>query len=158
MINADSTLPDWIYNKTKEFYADPIIVEKVIRALILLESLKVNNLDFIFKGGTALMLMIQKPRRFSIDIDIIVKDKSQEIIAILDKVVDSTDFTGWAEHERNTKSAIEKAHYKFFYTPVTEQDGDVNNILLDIVLKIIHTYQHRRQRFHISYYWKKENP
>jgi len=135
MIKADSILPAWIYSKTEEFNADPIIVEKVIRALILLEALRVNNLDFIFKGGTALILMIQEPRRFSIDIDIIVEDKDQNIGAILDKIVESTDFIEWKEHKRKAKSLIEKAHYKLFYNPVTKQDGDVNNILLDIVFE-----------------------
>ena len=78
MILDKSIHPDWIYSKTSEFHADPIIVEKVIRALILLESLQISKLDFIFKGGTSLMLMIQEPRRFSIDIDIIVEHKKLE--------------------------------------------------------------------------------
>lgn len=135
MIKADSILPVWIYSKTKEFNADPIIVEKVIRALMLLEALRANNLNFIFKGGTALMLMIQEPRRFSIDIDIIIEDKDQNIGAVLDKIVESTDFIKWEEHKRKAKSSIEKAHYKLFYNPLTKQDGDINNILLDIVFE-----------------------
>jgi hypothetical protein len=36
--------------------ADKILVEKTIRALTLLEGLAKSNLNFIFKGGTALML------------------------------------------------------------------------------------------------------
>jgi len=135
MIRAESISPNWIYSKTEEFSADPIIVEKVIRALMLLEALKANNLDFIFKGGTALMLMIQEPRRFSIDIDIIVENKDQNIGTILDNIINSTDFIGWEEHKRKAKSSIEKAHYKLFYNPVAKQDGDVNNILLDIVFE-----------------------
>ena len=133
MIKPDSITPEWVYSKTAEFHADPIIVEKVIRALMLSEALKVNKLDFIFKGGTALMLMIQEPRRFSIDIDIIVENKDQNIGSVLDKIVESTHFIGWEEHKRKASSSIEKAHYKLFYNPVTKQDGDVNNILLDIV-------------------------
>ena len=133
MILDKSIQPDWIYSKTSEFHADPIIVEKVVRALILLESLQISKLDFIFKGGTSLMLMIQEPRRFSIDIDIIVENKAQKIGEILDKVVASTDFIGWEEHKRKAKSTIEKAHFKLFYNPVSAQEGDVNNILLDVV-------------------------
>ena len=136
MIKPDSITPEWVYSKTAEFHADPIIVEKVIRALMLLEALKVNKLDFIFKGGTALMLMIQEPRRFSIDIDIIVENKDQNIGSVLDKIVESTHFIGWEEHKRKASSSIEKAHYKLFYNPVTKQDGDVNNILLDIVFEV----------------------
>lgn len=135
MILDKSIQPDWIYSMTSEFHADPIIVEKVIRALILLESLQASGLDFIFKGGTSLMLMIQEPRRFSIDIDIIIENKSQNIGEILDKVVSSTDFIKWEEHKRKAKSSIEKAHFKLFYNPVSEQEGDVNNILLDVVFE-----------------------
>ncbi|MEE9361628.1 MAG: nucleotidyl transferase AbiEii/AbiGii toxin family protein [Cellulophaga sp.] len=135
MILSESIHPDWVYSKTSEFHADPIIVEKVIRALIMLEALKVNNLDFIFKGGTALMLMIQEPRRFSIDIDIIIENKEQNIETILDEVIASTNFIRWEEHKRKANSAIKKTHFKLFYNPVTKQGGDINNILLDIVFE-----------------------
>lgn len=135
MILADSLHIDWINSKREEFHADPIIIEKVIRALILLEALKVSKLDFIFKGGTSLMLMIQEPRRFSIDIDIIIENKEQSLESILDKVVSSTDFIKWEEQKRNTKSSIEKRHFKLIYTPISKQDGDTNNILLDIVFE-----------------------
>ncbi len=135
MILKESLHPDWIYSKREEFHADPIIVEKVIRALILLEALQIAKLDFIFKGGTSLMLMIQEPRRFSIDIDIIIEDKSQSLEKILDKVVAATDFIKWEEHARKTKSKIEKKHFKLFYKPVTQQEGDTNNILLDVVFE-----------------------
>jgi len=133
MISIESLNPEWIKVKRAEFKADPIIIEKVIRALILLESLKSSNLNFIFKGGTALMLMIQEPRRFSIDIDIIIEDKEQNIDKVLDEVVVNTGFTKWEEHKRKSKSDIEKQHFKLHYTPISSQEGSTNNILLDIV-------------------------
>ena len=133
MISVESLHPDWINSKRAEFHADPIIIEKVIRALILLENLKTSKLDFIFKGGTSLMLMIQEPRRFSIDIDIIIENKDQSIEDVLDKVVSATDFIKWEEHKRKVKSTIEKRHFKLFYSTISEQAGDTNNILLDIV-------------------------
>jgi hypothetical protein len=135
MIEESSCNANWIDAKAKEFRSDPIIVEKVIRALILLESIQKLNLKFIFKGGTALMLMVPEPRRFSIDIDIIIEDKKQDIELILDEVVKSTSFTHWKEHRRVAKSTIKKVHYKLFYKPETKQSGDENNILLDIVFE-----------------------
>lgn len=135
MILPESLHLDWINSNRKKFHADPIIIEKVIRALVLLEALQSVNLSFIFKGGTSLMLMIQEPRRFSIDIDIIIENKEQDIEAVLEKVVVSTDFIKWEEKIRKPKSSIEKRHFKLFYTPQTKQDGDVNNILLDIVFE-----------------------
>jgi len=135
MISVKSLHPDWINSKREEFHADPIIIEKVIRALILLETLKTSKLDFIFKGGTSLMLMIQEPRRFSIDIDIIIENKDQSIETVLDKVVSTTDFIKWEEQKRKAKSTIEKRHFKLFYSTISQQAGDTNNILLDIVFE-----------------------
>jgi hypothetical protein len=136
MISKESLSLEWIESRVNEFKgSDPIIVEKVIRALVLLESLKSNGLQFIFKGGTALMLMVQEPRRFSIDIDIIVEDKDQDIEAILNTVVENTDFTGWEQQERQNKSKIDKRHYELQYKPQATMQGDTNYILLDIVFE-----------------------
>jgi len=35
------------------------LVEKLVRALKLLEGLVEENLDFVFKGGTSLMLLLE---------------------------------------------------------------------------------------------------
>ena len=48
ILQENSLHPDWIHSKKEEFHADPIIIEKVVRALILLEALKVSELEFIF--------------------------------------------------------------------------------------------------------------
>lgn len=45
------------------------LLEKMIRALMLLEGLSKSGLTFIFKGGTALMLLLDSAKRLSIDID-----------------------------------------------------------------------------------------
>lgn len=57
MINQQKISIEWINKISKENHnADKILVEKVIRALLLLEGLVKQELPFIFKGGTALML------------------------------------------------------------------------------------------------------
>ena len=53
---------------------DKILLEKVTRAMLLLEALSQSRFEFVFKGGTAVMLLLRQPRRFSIDIDIIASD------------------------------------------------------------------------------------
>lgn len=133
MILPESLLIEWIDSKTSEFKGDPIIIEKVIRALVLLEALKSNNLDFIFKGGTSLMLMIQEPRRFSIDIDIFIENEETDVEAVLEKVIESTDFVKWEEQKRNSATTIEKKHFKVYYVPQVKMKGDLNYILLDVV-------------------------
>ena len=56
MIKNECTTKPWIEQVSKTQKADKILVEKVIRALILLEGLAESGLNFVFKGGTALML------------------------------------------------------------------------------------------------------
>ena len=38
----------------------------------LLEALARTELPFVFKGGTSLMLLLDSPKRLSVDIDIVV--------------------------------------------------------------------------------------
>jgi predicted nucleotidyltransferase component of viral defense system len=76
MISKKTLTTEWfdlVSNRNNK--ADKILIEKVIRALLLLEGLAESKFSFVFKGGTALMLMFGSTRRLSIDIDIIVPEK-----------------------------------------------------------------------------------
>jgi predicted nucleotidyltransferase component of viral defense system len=81
------------------------------------------------------MLMMQEPRRFSIDIDIIIENKKQDIESILENIIANSNFVNWEEQKRITTSRIEKKHYKFFYKPKMIMKGELNYILLDIVFE-----------------------
>ena len=133
MIHTDSLTEEWIKNAARKHKADSILVEKVIRALYLLELLQKSGLDFIFKGGTALMLMLPEPKRFSIDIDIIVSEKPEKIEEAFDDVIENSDFLEYKENKREIKSNIDKAHYKFYYKPATNTRAEKEYILLDIL-------------------------
>ena len=90
MIDKNSYTKEWIVEmQTKMKKSDPAIIERVIRAFSLLEQLKCCNLNFIFKGGTALILLLQEPHRFSIDIDIICRDKHASLKRVFDKIIDT---------------------------------------------------------------------
>ena len=59
MIKKECTSKDWIEAVSKKKRnADKILVEKVVRALMLLEGLATSDLEFVFKDGTALMLLL----------------------------------------------------------------------------------------------------
>ena len=90
MINNETHTIDWILNLKSKLgkHIDPKLIEKVIWALTLLEQLKIKGVNFTFKGGTALLLATEKPKRFSIDIYIITEHSEKEIIAVLQKIVD----------------------------------------------------------------------
>jgi hypothetical protein len=69
MIDKESLSAEWLEGKRKRYKKDPGIIEGMIHALYLLDQLKLTGLDFIFKGGTSLVLLMEKPLRFSVDIN-----------------------------------------------------------------------------------------
>lgn len=133
MISHNCTSLEWIKEVSiKQNNADKLLVEKVIRALMLLEGLAVSELDFCFKGGTAIMLLLEAPRRMSIDIDIIAPGDKADIPKILNSICERQGFTKWEPVERQAKGQIKKSHYKLFY-PSSVMDGKEQNILLDVL-------------------------
>lgn len=56
MIDAKSYTIEWIseLRSTLGKRIDPKLIEKVIYALSLLEQMRLNNLEFVFKGGSQL--------------------------------------------------------------------------------------------------------
>jgi hypothetical protein len=136
MINKDSLTSDWI-NKVSNANgnADRILVEKVIRALLLLEGLVKQELSFVFKGGTALMLLMDSSKRLSIDIDIILPTEPEDLQGIFNRVAEEQGFLKAELQRRKTDSKIKKAHYKFFYAPVHKSMAAEEGILLDILFE-----------------------
>ena len=136
MIKDKCFTDEWLkqFKKQKDHKRiDKIILEKMIYALHLLERLKANRLDFIFRGGTSLVLLLKKENRFSIDIDIICNTKRKELEGILSKVIETSHFTEWQlDEKRSYKPGVPKAHYKFFFN--TRQQGS-GNILLDVLIE-----------------------
>lgn len=129
---------EWIMSVSSEPGVDPLLAEKVIRALLLLEGLAKEKIDFVFKGGTALMLHYNSAKRLSIDIDIIIPDKALELKDIFDTIVEVQGFSRWEMHNRAVVNEIEKAHYKFSYEPFHRSAKSEEHILLDILYEDIH--------------------
>ncbi|WMJ72895.1 nucleotidyl transferase AbiEii/AbiGii toxin family protein [Cytophagaceae bacterium ABcell3] len=136
MISKDSLHIEWITKvSTANRKADKILVEKVIRALLLLEGLVKQNVDFVFKGGTALMLILNSSKRLSIDIDIIIENEPKGLEEKLNGLLKSQGFTRFELQERKAATKIRKAHYKFFYKPVHQTQAEEESILLDILFE-----------------------
>jgi len=134
MINQKEISIDWIKKVTKaNKNADKILVEKVIRAFILLEGLVKQKLDFIFKGGTALMLHFNSAKRLSIDIDIMLPKEKNNLNDKLDSLVTEQGFLRKELQHRKTNSKITKEHFKFYYTPLHKSNKKEDYILLDIL-------------------------
>lgn len=136
MIDQKNISLEWINSVSRaNKNADKILVEKVIRALLLLEGLVHNEIPFVFKGGTALMLHLNSTKRLSIDIDIILPEVPEDFDTRLDAIAVQQGFLRKEEQVRNTETAISKKHYKFFYIPLHHTNKKEEYILLDILLE-----------------------
>lgn len=144
MIDKASLSAEWLAEKRKQYRKDPGIIEAMIHALYLLDQLKLTGLDFIFKGGTSLVLIMEKPLRFSVDIDVIVPpDLHREVLEnYLSAIILNSEFTSMELDERRSyKEGIPKAHYKFIYrsnVSTRNKAGEIvatpeREILLDIL-------------------------
>jgi len=139
MISKETLTAEWIGKVSKDNRnADKILIEKAIRALMLLEGLSKSGLPFIFKGGTALMLLTDAIKRLSIDIDIILSERRDELEDVLNSFAKEQGFIRIELQHRNAASAIEKAHYKFFYNPIHKTHDGEEAILLDILFEANH--------------------
>lgn len=127
----NSITKEWIESVAKSNKADKNLVERVIRALFLLEGLSESGLNFVFKGGTALMLLLNSEKRLSIDIDIIVPEKEKDLTEILRKICNSKGFTNFEKQTRNAETNIDKEHYKLFF--ISALNNQESHILLDIL-------------------------
>jgi hypothetical protein len=118
--------------RSKYKNADPGILDKMIHSLTLLEELTISGLDFIFKGGTSLVLLLQETHRFSTDIDIVTESSIEEIQDHLDKIVSKGFFTKWKLDEpRSKNSKIPKAHFEIFFQ--SQLLGKESEIILDVL-------------------------
>jgi hypothetical protein len=138
MIKEHCFTEEWLdsFRKQKDHMRiDKAILEKMIYALHLLERLKANGLEFVFKGGTSLVLLLEEGNRFSIDIDIICNTDRENLEAILKKVIESSNFKSYElEEHRSYKEGVPKAHYSFAFDSATKGKYS-GSILLDVLIE-----------------------
>ncbi len=138
MIDRGKITHDWIAEASrKNNNADKILSEKVIHALLLVEGLAREKINFVFKGGTALMMLFGSAKRLSIDIDIVLPEKPDNLQEVFNRITAEQGFTRLEEAERMQVEKIDKEHYKFFYKPLLKTASEEDYILLDILYENI---------------------
>lgn len=140
MICPECFTKEWIQQLSANLkYPDVNLIEKVIRAFSLVEMLSASGCPYIWKGGTALMILLGGSRhRLSIDVDIICPPGTD-----IEKHLQ--DYQKYGFYNVETMERIQrgknvpKSHSKFFYR-IAFQDNDANtgNILLDVIFEDIH--------------------
>jgi hypothetical protein len=130
MIRKETFTLENIQRIQKEYKVDPELAQRTVFALGLVEALRKVDLQFIFKGGSSLMLLFDVPKRLSTDIDILV-NKNCDIDSFINEVANIFPFTSVSESVRTTNKSISKKHYKFTYlSPIKNREITV---LLDIL-------------------------
>lgn len=114
------------WNRKSDQYKN---IEKAIMALTLLENLKASGIDFVFKGGTSLLLLLENLYRFSVDIDM-VTDRLNSHEKKFDSICNGI-FTHWDEQVRDSNENFHTKHFRFYYKPFTDNMAE-GYVLLDV--------------------------
>ena len=117
-------------------HTSAILAEQVVHSLELVSLLVYEGLDFLFKGGNSLLVLLENPQRFSIDVDIASGETKEHVEEILDKLVKDSDvFTGWEKRVHKTKPWLPMTSYYIFYTSHFTEPSETS-IMLDVQLKM----------------------
>jgi predicted nucleotidyltransferase component of viral defense system len=133
LIKSECFTDKWINSKKDETSGNSVLIEKTIHAFALLGYLVQLEPDFVFKGGTSLLLHLPKIKRLSIDIDIMFGGDIEEFTTKLSQITGNIPFTRFEEDERGDRGLPNRKHLKFFYT--SSETNNEDSILLDVVLE-----------------------
>ena len=135
MISKECFTSQWIEDiSAKLEYNDKNLIEKVIRALSLLEMLVRSGCPQTFKGGTALMLILGNSlHRLSIDIDIICPPGTD-----IEQYLETYQEHGFIRYQQVNKESAGKdvpvSHAKVFYQIAYTDRSELNEyIRLDVL-------------------------
>lgn len=117
------------------FDAPQALAEQAVHCLELVAELVKAGLSFQFKGGNSLLLILNAPKRFSIDVDIATDESREDIEARLDKIIEEYNvFKRWNKRQHKTKPWLPIASYYLFYNS-NYVDPENSFIMLDVQLR-----------------------
>jgi hypothetical protein len=133
MISPTCFSKDWLREQANALQArDVRNLEKCVLALELVGRLKKAGLEFIFKGGTSLLLLADQPRRLSIDVDILCLEPLEKLEEVLGKVV-RPPFVAWEHQDHRDREAPPTRHFRLVYESAF--DGAAGHaIQLDVIV------------------------
>lgn len=132
MISAKCFTPEFLREQGKALQvADVRNLEKCTLALELVCRLQREGLDFIFKGGTSLLLHCNPARRLSIDVDILSLEPVERFQEVLQKITRDAPFQRWDHQIHRDREAPPTRHFKAFY--ISALTGEEESVQLDII-------------------------
>ena len=135
MIAPETFRPEWLADLRRRHRGlDPSIVEKMIVALALVERLAQQDLPFVFKGGTCLVLLLGQLRRFSVDVDIVTTASPEAVAQAVAGVCRQPPFQRYEYDERrSTKDGIPRGHYYLYFDPIQDLQRAAPYVALDVL-------------------------
>ena len=116
------------------FDAPLSLAEQAVHCLELVAELVRTGLSFQFKGGNSLLLVLEDPKRFSIDVDIATEESRERIETCLTQLVmEYGIFSKWTKRQHKTKPWLPLSSYYCFYKSHYVKDEDAF-VMLDAQL------------------------
>jgi hypothetical protein len=111
------------------------LCELVVHCLELVSQLSYRDLEYRFKGGNSLLVLLQDPQRFSIDVDIVTVETKERLTEIVADIADRCDvFQRWEARAPKTKPWLPMISFKVFFESVYQPPEDAF-VMLDCVLQ-----------------------
>ena len=123
---------DWVDRKSREIRTGNTFLEKCLHAFELLGRLQQEGLEFVFKGGTSLLLRLPVPKRLSIDVDIVCKESPDRLERILGSCV-SSPFYRHDEDKRRNHHPPRRRHWNFSYNSISPDSCPEPYVILDVL-------------------------
>lgn len=143
MIDKRCFTYNWLQEKSEEYgYKDLNLIEKVVRALTLLDMLAFSGCPFYFKGGSSVMLRLANSQhRLSIDIDIMCPPGTN-----IEEYLKGYEQSGFLRYElverQQAGTSVPKSHSKFYYqVKFCDSLDRPAHILLDVLYEDCHYQQ-----------------
>ena len=124
---------DWLNQQAQITGTQDVILEKCIHALSLVAALSEEGLDFIFKGGTSLMLHLNPVRRLSIDVDIASLESFERVTEVLSRICNGKPFKTWSHQDWRDGENPPTKFFKLTYDSAL-RPGEEDSVQLDVLV------------------------
>ncbi len=132
---------------------DKQLLYTMVHALYLVEQLANHGLQFTFKGGTCLSLIVDRLDRLSIDVDIEVHSNTstKDVEDVIQSIVsERTPFVG-VEQQIRRRSTEGSHHYRINYLNPDDTIGNNSSVILDVVRTgILNPCTEKRELKHVA--------
>jgi hypothetical protein len=121
--------------ETNQGLSFPYLSELVVYCLELVSQLSYHGLEYRFKGGNSLLVLLENPQRFSIDVDIATTVSKDEMTAVVAKIVEDCElFTRFESRAPKTKPWLPLISYKIYFDSHYQKPEEAY-VMLDAVLE-----------------------